>query len=449
MTAIRKGKRFKLPLYHILLGLTLLYFLGFSSWMVFLSGQPDQAPHLYYSRRYSENWGLPEEDPNSQYVTTGQPFLYYWINGAVYKIYDSLFSNGNPISDVLLWRFLSVIYASLTVFFLYQLSTKVTGNPYLGVVTAFMLSNTLMFVFISGSVSYDNLMILAATASLFHLVCIFQNEDFIKHTALTGLWVVIGSLAKEQFLLLTTLIFLAWVYYAVKNRRKITLTFSRGKILLCILLLIAIGVFIALYGTNLIRYGKTLPACKQVKAEDLCYRYALRRDFSEPINLQWLWYNRDNIPNPITYALSYWGLRMLESIWGILSHNTFVPQLAVGLHAVAILWGAICAFRFWKASETTPNLLIFILISYAGFFLFWHYKKEIDLSFQHYAVTGRYLLPIVGILQTLMLYYFTKLKSALLMRLTLALIILLYFSGGLWMFLTRYPLVFAHWQAIH
>ena len=299
-----------MPLYLILLGITLLYFLGFGSWMIFLSGQPDQLPHLYYSRRYSENWGLPEDDPESQYVIEGQPFLYYWINGAVNRTYHLLYPEENPNSEVLLWRLLSVIYSCLTVYYLYKLSTKVTGNPYVGVIAAFLLSNTLMFVYLSGGVSYDNLMNLAAMASVFHLACLFKNEDFVKHTALTGIWVVIGSLAKEQFLMLATLVFLSWTFFTVKNHRKITLAFSWKKIILCFLLLIAIGGFITFYGTNLVRYGKTVPACKQVKAEEFCYRYTLRRDFSEPLNLKWLWFNRDNIPNPITYAQGYWGLKM-------------------------------------------------------------------------------------------------------------------------------------------
>ena len=126
-----------------------------------------------------------------------------------------------------------------------------------------------------------------------------------------------------------------------------------------------------------------------------------------------------------------------------------MPQLAIGLHALVILWGAICLFRYWKAQETTANILIFISVSYLSFFLLWHYKKEIDLSFQHFAVTGRYLLPVIGTLQTLMLYYFLKIESTLLMRLTFSFVILIYFLGGFWMFLSRYPLIFAHWQTTY
>ena len=144
---IKESHLSQLTGYKVLLAFTLLYFIAFGLLMVHTSGQPDQGPHAYFSRKFSETWRIPEDDPNIQYLIKGQPYLYYWINGAVYKILRFLLPSVNIVPG-LLWRLISLFYATLTVFFTYQLGKKVTGNPYYGILAAFFLSNTLMFVFV-------------------------------------------------------------------------------------------------------------------------------------------------------------------------------------------------------------------------------------------------------------------------------------------------------------
>jgi len=413
--------------------------------MAHTAGQPDQAAHNYYSQKYSETWGIPEENPNIRYTFIGQPYLYYWLNGAIYKVYNSLFPTGK-LRPVLMWRLMSVFYSTLTVFFTYKLTSKVTGNPYAGVLASFLLSNTLMFVFVSGGISNDNLMNLAATAALYHLVNIYKREDFIWQTALTGIWVIIGSLAKEQFLLLTLIIFLAWLFFVIRNCRKINLELKRKNIFIILIFIGYLVLFLGLYGTNLLRYSRTTPACAQIKPVGSCRTYGYRYDFYEPINLQWMWFVRDDLTNPIKYGITYWGFKMIESIWGILSETSFIPMLSVSLHSILILWALFYQFFCWQPKDMNATLLFVILLSYGVYVFLWNYKTEVEFNFQHYGVTGRYLLPILGALLTLITHSFMKIKSLLLKRITIALVVILYFAGGFGMYISRYAEIFSHWR---
>jgi len=441
----KQKNRLSLEKHHLLLAFTILYFLTFGIFMAHTSGQPDQAPHSYISRQFSQTWGIPEDNPDSQYIITGQPYLYYWINGAVYKIYRQIFPNGN-LHPTLLWRLVSVLYSTFTVFFTYKLAKKVSGNPFIGVLSAFLLSNTLMFVYVSGGISYDNLMNLAAIASIYHLVCVFKKEDFIRHTMLTGIWVVIGSLAKDQYLLLALIIFLIWIFFIIRNFKQIELNFNKTNIFLSIIFVVFLCLFVGLYGNNLIEYSRITPLCYQLRGIGQCRTYDYRYEYYEPFNLQWMWFVRDNLSDPFRYAFTFWIYKMMESIWGILSHNSFIPIFSVSLHGILLVWALFSLVKNWKFINKLTLLLISILVAYAGYVFLWNYKREVEFNFQHYVVTGRYLLPIVGVLQSIIIIAFMKIRNNFLRRMSIAMAIIIYFSGGLGMFLSRYSEVFTHWR---
>jgi len=445
MMKIRELSLSKLLGYKILLAFTLLYFVAFGLLMVHTSGQPDQAPHTYYSRRFSETWGIPEEDPNIRFTITGQPYLYYWINGAVFKSLRFLLPSAN-LSPGLIWRLISLTYAVTTVFLTYKLGEKVTGNPYYGILAAFFLSNILMFTYVSSGISYDNLMNLAAIASIYHLVKLYKKGDFVRQTALIGIWVIVGSLSKNQFLLVTLIVFLAWLFFTLRNFRQLSLNFNKTNIVLSVVFVACLILFLGLYGVNIIRYGRLTPSCAQIKTTSSCRTYDYRYEYYEPFNLQWMWFVRDNLTNPIKYAMTYWIYKMAESVWGILSHQTFIPTLSVSMHLCLTIWTAFFFFYHWRPKDKIPTLLFGILISYTLFVFFWNYKNEVEFNFQHYVVTGRYLLPILSVLVVLMSQTFMKIQSIPLKRISISVAVIIYFMGGLGMFISRYAEVFSHWR---
>ena len=435
----------KLPLHQSLLILTIIYFVVFGIFMVHTDGQPDQVAHNYFSEKYSETWGIPDDDPNTFRLITGQPYLYYWINGVVYKVFYSIFPS-STLRPIMMWRYFAVLLSVFTVLYTYSLSKNVTRNPFAGVLSAFFLSNTMMFVFMSGGLSYDILMNLAAIAAITHLVNIYMGKDFIKQTAFTGIWVVIGSLAKKQFLLLTLIIFLIWLFFVIRNRKKLSLNFNTKNIILSLAFIGCLSLFLSLYGVNIIRYSNLTPTCAQIMDSNVCRTYEYRYDYYFQASLQWMWFVRDTLSDPIRYALTYWIYKMFESIWGILSHYSFAPIFSISLHGVLLIWALFLHFYHWRPKDKISTLLFTILLSYCGYVFLWNYKTEVEFSFQHYGVTGRYLLPVLGVLLTLMTSSFLKIKSYLLKKATIAMSVMIYFTGGLGMFISRYSTVFYHWR---
>ena len=445
--AFLKSIRFsKPPLHKVLLVLTLCYFLAFAIMMAYISGQPDSVHHTYLSERFSNTWGIPEENMRNRFVITGQPYLYYWILGAVTKIIR-LAVPAETLPSLLIWRLSSVLMSLLTVFYLYKLISKITKNPYAGVLGAFFLSNTLMFVFLSGGVNYDNLMNLASMAAIYHLVNLYKGEDFVRNTTLMGIWLCIGALTKEQTLLLALILFIAWLFYILKHNKSIKLIFNRVNWIRIGVFILLIGLMVSLYGVNYFKYNKLTPSCQQIKTKEVCTSFSDRIEKEVAVDLRWLWNIRNTFTdNPFQYVFSFWILQMLRSIWGIISHNTFVPMVAVSLHGALIIWGLFNLARYWKKTNHLQNLLIFILACYLIYVFQLNYSYELRYNFKHFAIQGRYLLPVIGPLYALLIDAFLRMRSITLKRLTIALSVILYFAGGLGVFIFRYAEVFAHWR---
>ena len=433
------------PTYKLLLLFTLCYFFVFGIFMAHTAGQPDQRAHGYYSLRFTETWRIPEDDPEVPFVITGQPYLYYWINGAITKIIQ-WFTPEDTINYVLLWRLISVLMSTGTVYYLYKLTTKLTGNPYAGVLAAFFLSNTLMFVFNSGGINYDNLMNLGSMAAIYHLVNIYKGDDYLRNTTAMGSWLIVAALSKEQALLVAFVVFIPWLFFSVNYIKQIKINMTKQMVVVGLIFIGFFLLFITLYGVNIYQYGKLTPGCSNIKPPEQCTGYAHRWEYHSDADLKSMWFGRDNFNSPIQYAFTYWLIHIGQSIWGILSHNTFVPMLTTSLHTIFALWGVLCLVRHWDKKESAANALIFIVIGFTAYLFYFNYSTEVRFSFMHYGVTGRYLLPVFGVFLALMIHYFLKIRSLFLKRLSLTLAIVLYFAGGMGMFISRYAQIFIHWR---
>ncbi|MCZ2126849.1 MAG: glycosyltransferase family 39 protein [Anaerolineales bacterium] len=431
----------------IALILILIYFFVFGIFMTKISGQPDQDTHNYFSTRFIETWGIPKDDPASSYFTKDNIYLYYWINGSVIKIYNALLpANATRIPNSQIWRFVSVILSAATIFYFYKLAKQVTNNAWGGVLAAFFGANTLMFVFVSSGVSYDNFMSLSAAASFYHLIKIIKKSDYIKHSALLGVWLCAGSLAKNQILLLAFILFSIWLFISIKEKLFLHLAFTRRHIAPLILLCLFAGLFSELYVGNLIRYKKPLPSCSQIKPDrSVCTNFSNRAQYRQEISYEDLWQNRNSIIGPVEYALNYWLFNAVNGIWGIISYQTFVPKFTTSFHALLILWTLLCLARYWRKQDAVMNVLMLAVAAYVIYVFGMNYKNELRYDFRHFAVQGRYLFPIFGAFLAIMINSFLQIRAVFIKRATLVLSIILYFSGGLGAFVFHYYDVFSAW----
>ena len=70
---------------------------------------------------------------------------------------------------------------------------------------------------------------------------------------------------------------------------------------------------------------------------------------------------------------------------------------------------------------------------------------ELSSGFKHWAMTGRYLYPIIGLVYGLVGYTQSQIKKRNLQLVVLALTLILFFVGGPIKFITRYEGVFSTW----
>ena len=70
---------------------------------------------------------------------------------------------------------------------------------------------------------------------------------------------------------------------------------------------------------------------------------------------------------------------------------------------------------------------------------------ELSSCVKHFALQGRYLFPIIGLVYGLVGYTQSRIKNRTLRIVVLALTLILFFVGGPIKFLTRYEGVFSTW----
>jgi len=172
--------------------IVLLLILGiFLSYSLFLATNlrrgiiPDEPAHLIFSKHFSTTWGIPEdtfETYSQGWYIQHNPFLYYWINGRVINLFQTIIPSISEWQILVSLRILSVFYSLGTLLFCYLLSKEIVTGKWWQLLPPFLLSNTLMFVFLSGGVNYDNLANLLSMAGLFYLIRVLKKKNFVLNS---------------------------------------------------------------------------------------------------------------------------------------------------------------------------------------------------------------------------------------------------------------------------
>lgn len=121
---------------------------------------PDEPAHFIFSKHYSTTWGKPPdtlETYSQGWYIEQNPLLYYWINGRIINLTQLINPSVTDATLLLILRLLSSLYSTGTLIFLYLLSKLIIHKAWWRLLPVFLLSNTLMFVLLSGGVNYDNL----------------------------------------------------------------------------------------------------------------------------------------------------------------------------------------------------------------------------------------------------------------------------------------------------
>ena len=190
------------------------------------------------------------------------PFLYHSIVGKVWFLTGSL-----KITSLI-----QTIFGLLTVFYVYLLARMISERKIVTYLAMVIAGSLPMFSYEINYLTYDNLVNLAGAASIYYLM-IYWKKRKISDLVKLFIFLFVGSLTKITFgpLLIIILFLLAIlvnksIFKVIKN--FFGFLFKKKNFWLTFVFLFFLGLTLAFYGRNLIKYRALFPK----------YSYYLERD---------------------------------------------------------------------------------------------------------------------------------------------------------------------------
>ena len=436
-----------------LLILLLALFVFFSSYVALklkTGIAPNEVGHFEFSKLFSYTLGIPKDSDNTNalgWQIAYNPFLYYWINGRLIGLLKSINSTITDNQLLILLRFTSVLYSTLNLVVFYKILVELINNERYRLFSFFLLSQTLMFVFLSGSVSYDNLTNLLCSLGILFFIRFLKNIKPLTNSLLLIISLFLASLIKYTVVPLILFIMIFWVFTIIRKK----MSFKKSERLPWVLLLIAlmlISVNVYLYGHNLLKFQGLTPSCTEILSVKQCnlnpffirdqqLSLGPKMSISESIS--------KGYPNPLEYVVYSWIPNMLYRIYGILGQLSYFPSHIIVVIYLLYIWYLLLAARYIYHLPYVFNCLTLIFLSYSFVLFVMNYDSELQYGFKQIAMQGRYIFPVITIYYALLGYILECTKSKFLRMLTVAISILLFLYEGPLKFLTKALTLFPGW----
>ena len=402
---------------------------------------PDSYYHLRVSQAYSTTLGIPQNTPQTYQWRdiTRIPYLYFWINGRILNI------NNGVIDEVVLLRVINVIYSLGTVYVMYLLSKEIFKDKWKRVLPVFFLTHTLMFVFLSSSINYDNLANLLSTLSIYFFVKFVKKGINLKYLLLMLLSLCIGALTKSTVLPVALILVILSVVEIVKRKDEVKRIRAGKELLLLIPIVIFVFLNLSLYGGNLLKYKTLEPSCTQILTHEQCLEngvyYRNKVDYNStsingPLDVFNMIIKGERI-GPVRYFFR-WFPNLMSKIFGIMGDSSLsLPYYLVALFILFFLTGAILIISNKRKLTKIDKYLLTILLFYTAI-LFFTQNYPMYLTYNQYylGLQGRYIFPVISIIYILLTKSFFFIKNKKLRNIVLiSFSILLIYSCNIYLFL--------------
>lgn len=404
-------------------------------------GMPaDEEHHILVSLMHKDSLNPFIEEPEilGQFITISTtPFLYHYLLG--------LLSNLNfynlPLAIVM--RLFNPMLSLATLIIVYKTSYLITKDKCKSLLSMILLASTLMFVFSSGVVNYDNLANLISISSIYFFIRFFQNFKFQDLLNLVII-VLLGFLTKFTIFPLAFIISLLTLWVIIKNRYKIKKglrdfwknTHKIKKGLYFLTLIIVTSLFAMLYGKNIIKYHSFIPGCDVVASHEECYEYS----FSYKVYYDGFVSDIDNDADMDSINdVKEWIRINLTSIFGTLTHRgTFFRIYSIIPFTIIV---ALAIFGFLRSIANKERIkaeivLVGIIFIFYGLVLFYHNYNEYLASSVWNGTQGRYFFPVWPLLYIIIAQYALNFKKNLYKQLIILIffIVTIFTSFGIYYF---------------
>lgn len=361
---------------------------------------PDEFYHVRLSQIYSKSIGIPRNSEETYFLgeIAHVPFLYHWLGGRLINIKNTIIPT---FDDFLVLRLFSVVTGVLNLFLAYKIIQLITKKKLVHCLFLIMLSNTLMFVFISGSASYDPLSICFPLLTIYLGLKLFRVHS-INVFIFFVISILLGAITKVTFLPFALVSVFFLLIHEFKFRKdylgQIKNSFSSKKSTYFIILSLLLGSFLLfivcdLYITNLNSYKSVRPDCEVVMGTENCMKNMEYKNYYEletnappkEERLKLYWY------------IPHWINLILDRTYGIFTDSKMMLSYKELMSYFLCLVMSIVLFirLFDKKQIEHVYFSVLIIVYLLVLIVFTNYQMYLSNGIIHAAVQGRYIFPIL------------------------------------------------------
>jgi hypothetical protein len=392
-----------------------------SSWIAFSAIYPmvfDENTHFgiiqLYSHRLNPLWfHQPENTSWAGALTRDPSYLYHYLMSFPYRLIAAI--THDQMVQVIFLRFINIALFGTGLILFRRLLLKTKASPAIVHVALLFFILTPVVPLLAGQINYDNLIMPLVALTL--LLASDISSSLRKLTLPIGKVLILASVGMlsslVQFMFLPILagIFLwfGWQAWPIVRKQRRSLpdqarsnwqkTAWTKRLLIGLPLMLALGLFIQMYGVNVVKYHNLTPQCDQVMSRADC------ADFGPWARNQEVLANKHAInPNPVLYGAS-WTYRMFVASFFTSSGggNTGTMYLSINplpvifISALLLFSGGVVLLILYRrdvfAGYEHMGLLLFVCLIYGGSLWLRNYHDYVQLG-EKIAIQGRYIFPI-------------------------------------------------------
>jgi hypothetical protein len=428
-----------------------------SVWIALSARYPmafDEGYHLSIIQLFSHQWSpliLHQPGGAQPYgdVTRDTSYLYHWLMSYPYRI---LISNFSFKTTVIVLRIINVTFFTAGLVFFRRLLLKTKAPKALVNVSVLFFVLIPIVPLLAGQINYDNLMILILSVNL--LMVVRFRDQLQKKKLNLGLLMAIfslaclGSLVKFPYLPILTaitlyLIYNLWLFARLPRHRfwrdvsKAWFTMPKvRRLAVAALLIISCGLFIEMYGVNIVKYHNITPQCNQVLSIKRCLNYGpWVRNYQYSLEPK----PKNYSPDPVVFMGGWVQGMFLRTLFAIngpgepASYQNFKPLPLISLATIVVFGlGVLLAGRYHKiifSRDPVIVMLLFICFSYIISLIAKNYYSYLEFG-RLLAINGRYLLPVLLPIMLVIAMAYRQFLSDSRRIMLLGCVLLLFFQGG-------------------
>jgi len=359
--------------------------------------------------------------------TGGLEYLYHFLLAIPTTVISRLFIDEN----LYMLRFINIFIVGVGLYFVRKLSIELLESRAYANFIVLILSGSMMFSALAGSVNYDNGVFALASASSYLLYVHIKKPTLKRLVVLFILSCMILMSKNAAIIFVIPVMLMAIFCFAAKTKRRGIFTVVKkdtvkmlksrtGKAIAALVVLLVV-ITLESYGGNLVRYGQIKAGCVARYNLETCENYSWFYQRSQAMRNSGNQYDGDKLK-----FIDSWSDAMFKGVYGFVGHGRISHHEMVEPVAMAILAIAMLGFIRKADSRNLKKLLPFIIISGVYFMslILFNFNTYRNLGGVLVAVQGRYLFPVLPLIYILMLYYIKALFGKTLEVVTISMVVL-------------------------